>query len=187
MSDAVFQVGARGRRPAAFLDRDGVLNVDHGYVHAPDQVEWVPGAKQAVKRLNDAGYYVFVVTNQAGVAKGLYPEEAVATLHRWMAEELAAAGAVIDDWRYCPHHPEASVAAYRAAHPWRKPSPGMLLDLLACWPIERERSFLVGDKPSDIEAAEAAGIAGYLFEGGNLESFVRARLRAGEEAAARGP
>ena len=89
MSDAVFRDQARARRPAVFLDRDGVLNVDRGYVHAPDQVKWVPGAKQAVKLLNDAGYYVFVITNQAGVAKGLYPEEAVATLHRWMAEEPA--------------------------------------------------------------------------------------------------
>ena len=167
------------RRPAVFFDRDGVLNVDRGYVHASHQVEWVQGAKTAVKLLNDAGFYVFVVTNQAGVAKGLYEEEAIETLHRWMAEELAAEGATIDDWRYCPYHPDGSVAAYRSAHPWRKPNPGMLLDLLAGWPVDINRSFLVGDKISDIEAARAAGMPGYLFEGGDLAAFVRERLRDG--------
>jgi D,D-heptose 1,7-bisphosphate phosphatase len=167
------------RRPAVFFDRDGVLNVDRGYVHASHQVEWVQGAKTAVKVLNDTGFYVFVVTNQAGVAKGLYGEEAIETLHRWMAEELAAEGAAIDDWRYCPYHPDGSVAAYRAAHPWRKPNPGMLLDLLAGWPVDIKRSFLVGDKISDIEAARAAGMPGYLFEGGDLAAFVRERLRDG--------
>ena len=136
-------------------------------------MEWVQGAKEAVKLLNDAGYYVFVVTNQAGVAKGYYKEEAVGALHRWMSDELAMIGASIDDWRYCPFHPEGSVAAYRAAHDWRKPNPGMILDLIAHWPIEREESVLIGDKMSDIQAAEAAGVAGHLFEGGDLMEFVR--------------
>ena len=174
------------RRPAVFLDRDGVLNLDHGYVHAPYQVEWVRGAKQGVKLLNDAGYYLFVVTNQAGVAKGLYREETLGALHRWMAEELAAVGASIDDWRYCPYHPEGSVAEYRLVHDWRKPNPGMLTDLIAHWPIERKGSFLVGDKVSDIEAAEAAGIPGYLFEGGDLGAFLQERLQIGHEVAAGG-
>ena len=98
----------RRRRRAVFLDRDGVLNVDRGYVHAPQQVEWVQGAKEAVKLSNDAGYYVFVVTNQAGVARGFYEEQAVGALHRWMSEELAKIGASIDDWRYCPFHPRAA-------------------------------------------------------------------------------
>jgi D,D-heptose 1,7-bisphosphate phosphatase len=163
------------RRRAVFLDRDGVLNIDRGYVHVPEQVEWVQGAKEAVKLLNDAGYYVFVVTNQAGVAKGHYKEEAIGALHRWMADELAAIGASIDDWRYCPFHPEGSVVAYRAAHDWRKPNPGMILDLIAHWPIEREESVLIGDKISDLQAAEAAGVAGNLFEGGNLLDFMRGR------------
>jgi D,D-heptose 1,7-bisphosphate phosphatase len=169
-------------RPAVLLDRDGVLNVDHGYVHAAHQIEWVAGAKEAVKLLNDLGYYAFVVNNQAGVAKGLYEEEAVGFLHHWMAEELAACGAAIDDWRHCPFHPEGSVAAYRQSNPWRKPSPGMLLDLFASWPIERRGSFLVGDKVSDIEAAEAAGVPGYLFRGGNLVDFLRERLPGSREA-----
>jgi D-glycero-D-manno-heptose 1,7-bisphosphate phosphatase len=164
---------SRRRRPAVFLDRDGVLNVDRGYVHAPDQVEWVPGAKAAVRACNVAGYYVFVVTNQPGVAKGMFGKEVVEHLHRWMGEQLRAEGAWIDDWRYCPFHPEASVAPFRAAHPWRKPNPGMLLDLLDHWPIEKSGSFLIGDKITDIQAAMSAGIAGYLFEGGNLMEFLR--------------
>ena len=166
------------RRAAVFFDRDGVLNLDHGYVHAPDQVQWVPGAKEAVKLVNDLGCYAFVVTNQAGVAKGLYPEQAIGALHDWMAKELADIGAAIDDWRYCPYHPEGVVADYRAAHPWRKPAPGMIADLFAHWPIRRDGSFLVGDKASDIEAAEAAGIPGHLFEAGDLCAFVRERLAA---------
>jgi len=161
------------RRPAAFLDRDGVLNQDHGYVNRPDQVEWIGGAKKAVKLLNDAGYFVFVVSNQAGVARGLYDESAIATLHAWMAEELAIAGAHIDDWRYCPFHPEASVAAYRSEHHWRKPNPGMIEDLLTHWPIDRPESFLIGDKDSDLSAAQAADLNGLLFTGGDLLAFLQ--------------
>jgi len=174
----------RARRPAVFLDRDGVLNVDHGYAHAPHQIEWAPGAKEAVKLFNDKGYYVFVVTNQAGVAKGYYGEEAVGALHRWMAREMAEAGASIDDWRYCPFHPEGVVAAYARAHHWRKPAPGMILDLIAHWPVERRGSFLIGDKTSDIEAAAAVGIPGYLFQGGDLHAFSREKLALVAEAVA---
>jgi D-glycero-D-manno-heptose 1,7-bisphosphate phosphatase len=166
-------VPAERSRPAVFLDRDGVLNIDHGYVHAPDQVEWVEGAREAVKSLNDAGYFVFVVTNQAGVAKGYYDEPAIDRLHGWMAKQLAEQGAAVDDWRYCPYHPEGTVENYRLAHDWRKPNPGMIEDLLAHWPVQREGSFLIGDKESDIQAAKAAGLPGHLFHGGDLLSFLR--------------
>jgi D-glycero-D-manno-heptose 1,7-bisphosphate phosphatase len=96
LAAAAEAVPRRRRRPAVFLDRDGVLNVDRGYVCAPEQIEWVPGARQAVKWLNDAGYYLFVVTNQAGVAKGLYGEGDVIDLHRWMTQQLASIGASIE-------------------------------------------------------------------------------------------
>ncbi len=173
LTTAAEVVPRRRRRPAVFLDRDGVLNVDHGFIHIPEQIEWIAGAPEAVKLLNDAGYYVFVVTNQSGVARGLYGEGDVIALHRWMAQELAASGASVDDWRYCPFHSEARVDAYRASHPWRKPSPGMIVDLLEHWPVEREGSFLIGDKASDVEAAEAAGLPGYLFKGGHLNDFLK--------------
>ena len=93
-------------RPAAFLDRDGVLNEDIGYAYRPDQIIWVEGAMAAVRWLNGRGFWVFVVTNQAGIARGLYDAPAVENLHRWMAGEMAAAGARIDDFRYAAFHPD---------------------------------------------------------------------------------
>jgi len=164
-------IPARMRRPAVFLDRDGVLNADTVYPHRPDQIEWTEDAHQAVKSFNDAGYFVFVVTNQAGVGHGLYDEAAVESLHCWMNAELMRSGAHVDDWRYCPFHPQAKVAAYRATHPWRKPGAGMLLDLMRAWPVEVSGSFLIGDRESDIGAARSAGIPGHLFTGGSLAAF----------------
>ncbi|MEC8028270.1 MAG: HAD-IIIA family hydrolase, partial [Pseudomonadota bacterium] len=92
-------------RPAAFLDRDGVLNEDIGYAYRPEQIIWVEGAMSAVRWLNGRGFWVFVVTNQAGIARGLYDAPAVENLHRWMAGEMAAAGARINDFRYAAFHP----------------------------------------------------------------------------------
>jgi D-glycero-D-manno-heptose 1,7-bisphosphate phosphatase len=160
------------RRPAAFLDRDGVLIVDDGYPHDPAKVTWTPGAAAALKRLNDAGYYVFVVTNQAGVGRGYYPEPQVEVLHRWMAEAFAAHGAHVDAWEHCPHHPEAGLEAYRRDCRRRKPRPGMIEDLLAVWPVRSEESFLIGDRETDLAAAAAAGIAAHRFTGGALDEFL---------------
>lgn len=159
-----------------FLDRDGTLNHDTGYVYRIEDFRWLPGAVNAIRALNDSGYYVFVVTNQSGVARGLYDETAIRDLHDWMNEELRAAGARIDDMRYCPHHPEATIAAYRTACPCRKPAAGMLLDLMEAWPVIRERSIMVGDRESDAAAGKAAGIASAIVPPGGLESFVEQLL-----------
>lgn len=148
-------------KAAVFLDRDGVLNVDHGHVHTPAQFEWMPGAPEAVKWLNDQGLLVFVVTNQAGIAKGYYSEQQYREFERWIAGELAKFGAHADQTYYCPHHPEG-IGEYGCVCDCRKPEPQMLLTAIADWKLDPRRAVLIGDKPSDMQAANRAGIKGLL-------------------------
>ncbi len=173
---AQLELPRRMTRPALFFDRDGVLNEDLNYVASCDRFHWITGAREAVRACNDRGFLVFVVTNQAGVAHGYYGEEDVHALHAFMQDELAVAGAHIDDFRYCPFHPQGTVEAYCMESDHRKPGPGMLLDLLAGWRVDRERSLLIGDQAHDVEAANRAGVTGQLFPGGDLAVFLDAAL-----------
>ena len=159
------------------FDRDGVLNVDHGYVYEPDKFEWMPGATRAVRRCNEAGVLVIVATNQSGIGRGYYDEAAMQALHEQMKADLAAEGAWIDGIYFSPFHPEATVEAFRHAdHPDRKPNPGMIVRALKDWSLEPENVVLIGDKETDMEAARSAGVAGHLFTGGDLDAFVRGLL-----------
>lgn len=164
------------RRPALFLDRDGTINVDHGWVGSRERFDWIAGAREAVALATRAGFHVFVVTNQAGVARGLYTEADVHALHRWMEGELRALGGTVDDIRIAIHHPAHGPPAPAAQADWRKPGPGMILDLARAWDVDLSRSLLVGDRNTDMAAAAAAGIAGHLFSGGDLAHFLRGIL-----------
>jgi D-glycero-D-manno-heptose 1,7-bisphosphate phosphatase len=164
-----------GPRPAAFFDRDGVFNEDCGYVHKLEDLKWIKGGPQAVRRLNDLGYWVILVTNQSGIGRGYYDEAAMHAVHEALGAHLASAGGHIDAVYYAPHHEHAALEHYRHPdHPDRKPNPGMLLKAMADFAIDKDRSFLIGDKDSDLEAARRAGVKGYLFDGGDLDALVRA-------------
>ena len=151
-------------RPAAFLDRDGVLNVDHGYVHRLEQLDLIPGAAEAVRLLNQAGFLTIVVTNQSGIARGYYGEDDVKRFNDEVRRRLAAAGARIDAFYYCPHHPQGTVARYAVACDCRKPKPGLLDQAARDFAIDRARSFMIGDKDDDMKAAAAFGIRGIKFD-----------------------
>ncbi len=171
-------------RPAVFFDRDGVLNVDTGYAHQPEELLWIEGAAEAVRLCNAAGRFVFVVTNQSGVARGYFTEDAVRAFHERMQADLRRVGAHVDAFAYCPHHPEGAVPGLAVDCACRKPRPGMILELLARWPVDAARSLLIGDSPRDLEAAAAAGLRGELFRGGDLAAFVRRVLEVSPDAGA---
>lgn len=166
------ELRALRERRALFLDRDGVVNVDHGHVGSRERFEWMQGALDTIRHATRSGWHVFVVTNQSGVARGLYDQAMVRDLLEWMGDEARRHGGTIDDTRYCPFHPDATVPAFRAISDWRKPAPGMLLDLIRAWELDPARCVMIGDQATDLEAAAAAGIAGHLFPGENLLSFV---------------
>lgn len=160
--------------PAAFLDRDGVLIEDCGYPHRPEDLKLTPGVADAVRRMNQAGYRTVIVTNQSGVARDLFDEDQMHAFNALLVEALAEQGAVIDAVYACPFHADAVEARYRHAdHPDRKPNPGMLTRAIADHDLDPARSFIIGDQPTDIEAGRRAGVKGFLFEGGDLDAFVR--------------
>lgn len=169
------------RRPALFLDRDGVLNVDHGYVSQIEHFTWIEGAKDCVANFKRRGWFVFVVTNQSGIARGLYTERDMQTLHDHIIRDLEAHGTSIDRFYHAPWHEDGEIARYRKSSMDRKPGPGMLLQAMADFPVNREQSFLIGDKQTDMEAARAAGVGAFLFKQGNLATFAEWALASFED------
>lgn len=164
---------SRHLRRAAFLDRDGVLNVDRGYVCNLRDFEWIGGAREAIRYLNDAGYLTVVVTNQSGIARGYYTELEFLALHRWIDERLRESGARIDAVYFCPHLSDAALLAYRRKCDCRKPRPGMVLQAVHELDIDPASSFLIGNSASDGAAAAAAEVPYHLFTGSDLLHFVR--------------
>jgi len=157
--------GAGTVKAAAFLDRDGVINIDRGYVFRREDFEFVPGTLDAARDLKSLGLALVVVTNQSGIARGYYGPEQFHALTDWMKETFAAHGAALDGVYFCPHHPTEGEAPYRQACGCRKPAPGLLLDAARDLGLDLRRSVLFGDKASDLQAALAAGIPNRVLLG----------------------
>jgi D-glycero-D-manno-heptose 1,7-bisphosphate phosphatase len=153
-------------RPAVFLDRDGTLLEEAGYLDRLERLVFFPYTIDAVRLLNRAGFAVVVVTNQAGIARGIFKESFVAEAHRHITERLAAGGARVDAFHYCPHHPEAVVEAFRQTCDCRKPKPGMLTRAAADLGLALDRSVVVGDRWHDLEAGQRVGARTLLVRTG---------------------
>jgi len=156
-------------RPGILLDRDGTIIVDRGYVGSVDRVEFIQGSPQAIARFNQAGIPVAVVTNQAGVARGLYGIDDVARVHAYISERLAAYRAHIDRFLYCPYHPEGVVDAFARSSEDRKPRPGMAKAAEAALNLDLAASWVVGDRPEDVGLAEAIGASAIYLGGVGFE------------------
>jgi D-glycero-D-manno-heptose 1,7-bisphosphate phosphatase len=144
---------------ALFLDRDGVINVDRGYIHRLDQFEFVPGIFELARFwTNELRRLIVVVTNQSGIGRGYFDECAYEDLTRWMCDRFEAEYTAIARVYHCPYHPLHGVGEYRRDHPWRKPHPGMILRAVSDLGLDPAQSAMLGDKMSDIEAGAAAGI-----------------------------
>ena len=157
------------KNKAVFFDRDGVLNLDYGYLHKIKDFKWVDGAKESIKFLNKFNYIVIVVTNQSGVSRGFYREEDINKLHGWMNEELSKINARIDDFFYSIELPGNDKKKFSR----RKPSPKMINEAIIKYNLERKDCFLIGDKQTDLEAAKNAKIKGFLFDSKNLYELVK--------------
>ncbi len=142
-------------QPAVFLDRDNTIIFNDGDLGDPDGVVLMPGVRESLRRLHEQGWPLIVITNQGGVARGRYDEDAVKAVHA-RAEQLLGDVPILD-WLWCPWHPEGTVPAYTREHPWRKPSPGMLIEAADRHKLNLTRSWMIGDQDRDIAAGQTAG------------------------------
>jgi len=167
--------GGRRARQAVFLDRDGTINEEVDYLSDPEQLVLLPGAAAAIRRWNEAGYLVVVVTNQSGIARGLLDEARLREIHDRLREMLRVEGAELDAFYHCPHHPDLGEPPLRARCDCRKPAPGMLLRAAEELGIDLARSWIVGDSLRDLEAGAAAGVRGILVETGKADRLPEGR------------
>lgn len=151
---------------AVFLDRDGTINEEKGYLFRTEEFAFIPGAPEAIRLLKEAGFLIIVVTNQSGVGRGYYDEAAVDAIHRHLDGELAALGTGVDGYYFCPHHPEHGIGRYRVECECRKPLPGMLLQAAADHGIDLSRSYMIGDKLVDVTTGIKAGCRPLLIRTG---------------------
>ncbi len=159
------------QQKALFLDRDGVINIDHGYVSSPEQFEFIEDVFSVCRRFYDNGFKIFVITNQSGIGRGYYDEAQFLALSNWMREQFSKHGIVISDVKFCPHHPTNALAPYLKDCDCRKPQPGMINEVIAEYDIDPSTSIFVGDKKSDMLAASSANVHHkYLVESGQTFS-----------------
>ena len=163
-------------KPAIFLDRDGVINIDKAYVYKISDFEWIQDAKKAIKYMKENNYFVFVVTNQSGITRGYYTERDVEILHNYINNELRKISTQIDEFFYSPYHPEISNPKYENMQHLRKPNIGMLQLAQKKWKFDKNNTLMIGDSISDMECASNFGIKGFLFESGSLLEFVQKNI-----------
>lgn len=157
-------------KKAVFFDRDGVINADYAYVGKIENFDFIKGVPQTLKKLKDKGYFLVLVTNQSGVARGMFTEADVLRVTAFMQESLRVYDACFDAVYYCPHHPQASVESYRMQCRCRKPNPGMLNQAAADHDIDMSDSVMIGDHASDLQAGLAAGVGRLILVGSHVES-----------------
>lgn len=160
-------------KPAIFLDRDGTLVRDRGYTYRIEDFAWVTGAPEAIRKFHEAGFAIFVVTNQGGIGLGMFTEQDMHRFHSHLCIEAEKNGARITDIAFCMHHPNAIIPGHQTPCACRKPKPGMILGLASKWQIDLEQSILIGDKQSDVDAGVAAGCHTYRFDGDDLDALAR--------------
>jgi D,D-heptose 1,7-bisphosphate phosphatase len=161
------------KNTAVFLDRDGTINEEVGYLDSLDKFKIIPGAYEAIRLINESGMKVVVISNQAGVARGLFTEDFVKITHEYLQNALRKKGAYIDNFYYCPHHPTEGIELYRQVCNCRKPAPGMLLQAAQDLNIDFKRSYLVGDRFNDMEAGKKIGIRRILVKTGFGQSLLQ--------------
>ena len=166
------------------MDRDGVLNEEVGYVTSLEAFRLLPRTAEAIRRISEAGLLAIVVTNQSGIARGLFDEGLMETVHAALRDRLAAAGAQLDGLYICPHHPDLGIAPWRRRCDCRKPEPGLLLQAAREMDIDLPASYMVGDSVRDMEAARRAGVTGILALTGYGRSVLRDRIGPGHTAPA---